>query len=268
MAAHLGTRLARHAPEASLKRLALLTTLALAASIAAGPAYAAGIALRWLSCEGGSNRNFACDRTTGSEVLVGSFEPPGGVGAISGIQVYVRVASATGAVPAWWQFKEAGSCRQNSLSFGFDMSDQMECEDLWQGQASGGIARYQLDGSNGAEMWLVGAVPQNALQQVSPGRKYAAFKLIINHQRTTGGGSCEGCTTPMCVRFEAIRLVENGRLYPDGHRDEKYTEITQGMTGMGGNANIATWQGGAASCAAGGSRPASWKQLKDLYRPR
>lgn len=251
-----------------MKRLVLTVAVLCFASCLAGPAHATGIALRWMSCEGVSNRNFACDKSTGSEMLVGSFEAPGGIGPLTGIQVYVRVASASGAVPAWWQFRQTGSCRQNALSYSFDMSDQLECEDTWQGQAMGGIARYQLDGSNGAEMWLVAAVPQDLATAVSSGRKYAAFKLLINHTRTTGGGSCEGCTTPMCIRFEAIRLVENGRVYPDGRRDEKYTEITQGISGMGGSANVATWQGGAPSCVGATSRPASWKQLKDMYRPR
>ena len=49
----------------------------------------------------------------------------------------LRVASAAGTTPAWWQFKQSGACRQNSLTSSFDMSDQMECEDPWEGQASG-----------------------------------------------------------------------------------------------------------------------------------
>ena len=253
-------------PEASLKLFAVVLLLAFAALPA--PVYATGIALRWQSCEGVSNRNFACDRSTGSELLVGSFDPPSGITQLSGIQVYLRVAAGAGALPAWWQFRSPGSCRATSLSVGFEMSDQVECEDPWSGQATGGLARYQVDGSSSAEMWLVAAVPQEAIGAVSSGRKYAAFKLLVNHQKSSGAGACVGCSTPMCIRLEAIRLVQPGTLHADGRRDEKYAEITQGIAGMGGNANIATWQGGAASCTAGGSKPASWKQLKDLYRPR
>ena len=43
-----------------MKRIAcVLVLLALASS-----AHASGVALRWGSCEGTSNRNFACDRST------------------------------------------------------------------------------------------------------------------------------------------------------------------------------------------------------------
>lgn len=251
------------APEIPVKRLASLLALLLFAATAR----AEGVALRWNSCEGVSNRNFACDRSTGSELLVGSFQAPGGIQRLSGVQVYLRVVSGNGTLPAWWMMVRGG-CRPTGLSFGLDMSDQMECVDPWEGQAMGGLARYAPDGAGAVDVLLVAAVPQNALRALDAGRTYSAFKLFVNHQKSSGGGACEGCSTPMCIRFEAIRLVEPGRRYPDGRHDELYHEITSGIAGLGGSANIATWQGGASSCAGGGSKPASWRQLKDLYRPR
>ncbi|MCE9626469.1 MAG: hypothetical protein K8R56_00955 [Candidatus Eisenbacteria bacterium] len=259
-----------------MKRLALAAVLTLAVTSVAVPAHATGIALRWLSCVGSANRNFACDRSTGSELLVGSFEPPAGINKFVGIEASVRVVSASNVLPAWWQFRNAGSCRQNSLSLSFDMSDQMECEDPWQGQASGGIGRYLIDGSNSGELLFVGALPPEAVHPVTPGTTYAAFKLIINHQRTTGGGACAGCESPVCIRFVSAKLVMPSRVVggqngPPGNQqvtEEQFIEVTQGISGMGGSANIATWQGGAASCSQGGSKPASWKQLKDLYRSK
>lgn len=250
-------------PEIPVKRLAPLFALLLCAATA----HAEGVALRWNSCEGSANRNFACDRSTGSELLVGSVQAPGGVDQLSGIQVYLRIVSANSTLPSWWMMSRGG-CRSTGLAISFDMSDQMECADPWEGQAMGGLARYMPDGSGGVDVLLAAAVPQNALRSLDPGRTYAAFKLLINHQRSSGGSACEGCSTPMCIRFEAIRLVEPGHLYPDGHRDELYHEITSGIAGLGGSANIATWQGGASSCTAGGSKPASWRQLKDMYRSR
>ncbi|MEY4374410.1 MAG: hypothetical protein RL760_576, partial [Candidatus Eisenbacteria bacterium] len=230
-------------------------------------AHADGIALRWNSCEGSANRNFACDRSTGSELLVGSFQAPAGINQLSGIQVYLRIVSANNTVPPWWTMSRGG-CRTTGMSISFDMSDQMECTDPWEGQAMGGLARYEADGSGAIDVLIGAAVPQSALRALDSGRTYAAFKLLVNHQRSSGGGACEGCTTPMCLRFEAIRLVEPGRLYADGHRDELYHELNRGISGLGGSANIATWQGGASNCTIGGSKPATWRQLKDLYRSR
>ena len=60
-------------PERPVKRVIVLLLLVLSACT---PAHATGVALRWNSCEGSANRNFACDRSTGSELLVGSVQAP------------------------------------------------------------------------------------------------------------------------------------------------------------------------------------------------
>lgn len=246
-----------------MKRVIVLLLLGL---FACAPAHATGVALRWNSCEGAANRNFACDRSTGSELLVGSFQAPPGITQMSGIQVYLRVAAASNNVPSWWQMSRGG-CRPSSLSVSFDMADQVECSDTWDGQAMGGIARYASNSEGGMDVLIGAAVPQSALRNLDSGRTYAAFKLMINHQKS-GSTGCEGCSTPMCIRFEAIRLVQPGRLHPDGTREENYVEMNDGISGMSGASNIVTWQGGASGCNVGGAKPTSWRQLKDLYRSR
>jgi len=250
-----------------LKRFActFLALLALGA-----PARAEGIAIRWDSCKGFSNRNFACDRTTGSELLVGSFSPPSGIDHLVGVEVLMHITSADGSVPAWWRMWERGSCRQTSLSAVLNVSDEVECDDPWSGQAGGGLYVYQVDGSNGVTVKLVVALPypQPALTQA--GQTYAAFKLMINHARTSGTGACAGCETPMCVRIEEIKLSEIlGPKDPEtGHYPVRETTLTGGIPGMGGSSQVATWQGGTANCGAGTAKPSTWSQLKDRYRSR
>jgi hypothetical protein len=90
-----------------LKRIAII----LLQLCLAWPAHAAGVALRWGSCEGYANRNFACNQTTGAEVLVGSFSPPAGINELSGIQVYIRVSAGGTNLPSYWQMFNRGSCR-------------------------------------------------------------------------------------------------------------------------------------------------------------
>ncbi len=249
-----------------MKRIPLAAAVVLTVLTAGSPVHATGIALRWGSCEGTANRNFACDASSGSEVLVGSFSPPSGIDELSGIQVYMRITSADGNVPSWWQMFNRGSCRQSSLSTSFDLRDETQCDDPWQGQAIGALARYKVDGSSGVDLWLVAAVPIAMIHDVSPGRSYAAFKLVINHQRSSGAGACAGCSTPMCIKFEAIRLVQPGRADASGRREEKYAEITQGTSGMGGASNFVTWQGGTPTCGAGAARPSSWGELKRRWK--
>lgn len=235
-----------------------LTPLALVLSLLAGPAHAAGMGLRWGSCEGASNRNFACDANNGAEMLVVSFSPPSGVDKLTGVEVYGHVVAADGSVPAWWDLFNRGACRSSSLSASFVLSDLNDCEDTWQGQAMGGIAAYRPDGQ-GMKFVIAVAVP-GTVGAVSPGRTYAALKLMVNHQRSTGPGSCAGCLVPMCITLDRLVLGQ------PNERGYKNMEITQGLSGIGGAGNVATWQGGTPLCGAGAAKPSSWGELKRKYK--
>ena len=252
-----------------MKRFAaLLVLLALASS-----ARASGVGLRWGSCEGTANRSFACDKSTGSELLVGSFSPPGGVNQLTGIEVVLSIAAADGSVPSWWQMYQPGSCRRSSIAASFDVTDQAECDDPWNGQATGGIGRYQFGGATGVDMWLVAAVAESQVQGVSSGRTYAAFKLLINHQKSNGAAACGGCDTPVCITLSAIRLAQGTRdSSPASHGDNAttaiYSVLTDGINGMGGQSQIATWQGGTPNCGAGASKPSTWSELKSRFKSK
>ena len=224
---------------------------------AAGSAHAAGMALRWGTCEGTSNRNFACDVDAGAEVLVASFSAPAGAGALSGVAAKGHISAAEGSVPPWWQMVNRGACRNSSLSVSFVMSDETECDDPWQGQGMGGIASYRLD-EQGAEFQIAVAVPSSAMQSITSGRTYAAFKLFINHQRTTAG-NCNGCRTPMCISLESMKLGQPNM------RSPYEIELTDGITGMGGASTVVTWQGGTPRCGAGAAKPSTWTKLKKYY---
>ena len=254
-----------------MKRFAALLLLLVLAS----SARASGIALRWSSCEGTSNRSFACDKSTGSEVLVGSFDPPGGISQLSGMEVILSIAAADGKVPSWWQTVDAGGCRRGSIAASFDVSDQSECDDPWNGAAMGGmgnasaiVGHYNIGDPAGLDLYLVAAVPQPQVQGVSSGRTYAAFKLIINHQKSSGASACEGCDTPVCITLDAIRLTQPGRKSTSVNNPEVYSLLTDGISGMGGQSQVVTWQGGTSNCGAGLSKPATWSELKARFRSK
>jgi hypothetical protein len=101
------------------------------------------------------------------------------------------------------------------------------------------------------------------------GRRYAAFKLLINHQKSSGPGACPGCETPVCIAFEAIRLVlPPTQIRPgDTAVRTRNIDITTGLGGTGGSSQLATWQGGTASCGAGLAKPATWSELKSRFKP-
>jgi hypothetical protein len=255
-----------------LKRLAcLLLLLAMASTANAG-----GIGLRWGSCEGTANRNFACTGSSGSELLVGSFNPSSGVDQLSGIEVILSIAAADGNTPSWWQTFDSGGCRRGSIAASFDVSDQSECDDPWNGQAVGGIGNAaalrvsdsNVDNATGIDLYLTAAVAPAQIQGVSSGRTYAAFKILINHQKSSGPGACSGCDTPVCITFDAIRLAQPGRKADQDGRNAGtiYTVMTDGIGGMGGASQVATWQGGSANCTAGLAKPSTWAQLKSRFK--
>jgi hypothetical protein len=251
-----------------------VTLVALAALVVPSAAAAAGMALRWNSCKGESNRNFACDRSTGSEVLVGSFMAPSTIN-LSGVEVNLRITTADGNVPSWWQMSGAGRCRATSLSTSFDMSAETDCDDPWMGQAGGGIGYYDTrppnnwPGQEGAGVYLrmAMAVPQEAVQPIAGGRQYAAFRMMINHSRSSGPGACEGCTTPVCISLDFMKLTTPSD-DPDKNKVARThdVDLTTGISGMGGAANVVLWQGGTPTCGAGAAKPSTWSELKRRYK--
>jgi hypothetical protein len=182
-------------------------------------------------------------------------------------------------VPSWWQAFEVGNCRRGSISTSFDVSDQTGCDDPWNGAANGSmgaatqtrVSDYNVGNPNGVDLWISGAVPEGQGQNVSSGRTYAAFKLIINHQKSSGGGACSGCDTPACISLDALRLVEPSR--PSQASNGGYggtaavgVVLTSGINSMGGQTQVATWQGGTSNCGAGLSKPSTWSELKARFK--
>ena len=246
--------------------LALLVLTVLAQLALSSAADAAGVALRWNSCKGESNRNFACDRSTGSEVLVGSFVAPSTL-ELSGVEVNLRITTTEGSVPSWWQMAGGGRCRATSLSTSFDVSAETECDDPWMGQAGGGIGYYDMkppsnwpgqgQGSPGVFVRMAMAIPQAAVQPISGGRHYAAFRMLINHSRSSGPGACEGCMTPACISIDLMKLTT-----PVGRYD---VDLTTAVTGMSAG-NVAMWQGGTPTCSAGAAKSSTWADVKRRYK--
>jgi hypothetical protein len=241
-----------------LRRCSLLLVLLLV--LAPAPARAAGSGLRWISCQGASNRNFACDRNTGSELLVGSFSSPTSMSMIAA-EVYIRITVAEGEIPNWWRMWANADCRKGGSNLSVDVSSETECDDPWGGQATGLFAPHSID-SRGVDLRMVMAVPSTSPVSIGAGRSYALFKLGLQHTRSTGSGACGGCSTPACIVIERMVLVPEHEYA----QDAREVELTTGMSGLGGAGNIATWQGGTANCAGGAAKASTWSELKRLYK--
>ena len=199
-----------------MPRPSLLTCASLVLALA-GSARAAssppGVNIRWDNCyaDGGAlNRTFACDTNTGSERLIISFELDTEMEEMSGIEIYMDLGAAAVTLPAWWQFRNAGTCRQTSLNMNVTLPNgAVNCEDWSSGQAASGIGAYTIGslGPQTAEIRAAAAVPASALAHLFPGIEYYAVTLTISHAKTVGTGACGGCETPMCIFASTVRLT-------------------------------------------------------------
>jgi hypothetical protein len=182
-------------------------------SLSSIPVHAAGVALGWSSCYGDGgvrNRAFACDSNIGDHDIVGSFVLDSDLTEVNSTEVVVGIRFGGETLPAWWQFRNAGSCRMASLTIA--AFDGTNCPDMFLGQASMNIAAYQvgIPEPNMARILSVNAVQTALAVELMAAQEYAAFRLRINSQKTVGTGACEGCTTPACISLESIRVNRVG----------------------------------------------------------
>jgi len=228
----------------SLRTAGLLRLLVIVLGLAASGARAQGqgVAIRWETCfgEGAAPfaRSFACDTNAGEERLVGSFVSLTDMSEVTGNEIVIDICTratrcppplwcentalgpCTGSapIPAWWMFRNPGSCRMSSLTMVLTPDPEpAACPDWAYGQAVGGIGAYQigLGGPQTARLMMVKAVPPSSAAPIAAGAEYFSFALRIRHERTVGDGACAGCEQPMAIILNSINLTtplaENNR---------------------------------------------------------
>lgn len=242
-----------------MRRILLLSCALLAFVVPLAHA-APGVNMRWTSCygDGGAfNRNFACNTNTGSNVLVGSFVLGQAVEQMSGSEMILDLASASSPLPNWWAFRNAGTCRQNSLLTSTP-EGTVACVN-WAGFNEIVVGASYTIGFNGpatARFVLASGVAQ-PYPSVVANVEYLSFKVTINNQKTVGTGTCAGCSVPVCLRFASIKVVG-----PPPATDVFLSGPTNGT-----DSDFVTWQNGAAAClAATPARRETWGAVKSLYR--
>ncbi len=245
--------------------LACVLLLLLDASLAR----AAGVNLRWNDCYGGGsggaqNNAFACLSNDGTHTLVGSFNLDANITQVRRCDAVVDLASASGTLPAWWAFKNSGTC--GVLAANGVFGAYTGCEDWSAGTASGALTSYATGarGPNTARLLVSVSVDPVDLQELVSGQEYFSFNVTLNNVGTTGAGACAGCVTPVCIVLNSLQVVRQ-----DGSIGRTLT-----LPGNSTDSNYVTWQGGgvpivgsASGCpAATPVRNASWGAVKRMYR--
>ena len=258
-----------------MRRILGLSVVAAMLFVASSALAAPGVSLSWSFCHGegtgSNNRTFACSANTGTNVLVCSFELPSDLAQVSGNEIILDVLTQQATLPAWWDFKNVGTCRSTSLSFNTTAdANNVVCIDWAQGGSSGGIGAYDQSGITGVgaggsidpsltashrRLKIALAVPSTSLQNLVAATEYFACNLTINNLKTVGTGSCAGCTEPMCVVYNSCNVTT----------PVLANNIFIGNASAPG-ANIVTWQGAGPNCNAVPTKNATWGQVKALYR--
>lgn len=247
-----------------MKRRLLGFSVAAAMILAATTAWAAGVNLGWQNCqsEGGTaNRPFACNTNNQGHILVSSFVLDADKADVSGNELVIDFLSAVNPMPLWWELG-AGGCRSaigvNTVVNGANTI----CTDWALGGSTGGSGGYsqELGSINPGlqpqhrRLKIAVAVPPTALGQLVAG-EYFTCNVVINNSKTVGTGACAGCTDPVCIVLNSIKITT----------PVPANDVVLGAAAAPGS-NIVTWQGVGPDCQLVPTRNETWGAVKAMYR--
>ena len=178
----------------------------------------------------------------------------------------IDLASAGSALPPWWQFMNAGTCRQLALAANMMLpATAVNCMD-WSHRNASLLARSYSIGERGPSTARLELLITEALAATAnlPGGEYLSFSLTITHARTVGTGACAGCTEPVCIVLNSVLAITAGRV-----SDRFLTGPANGT-----DSNFAAWQGGGSPVVGGVSgcpaatpaKQRTWGAVKAMYR--
>jgi hypothetical protein len=247
----------------TLTRTLLFTAALLVVAVAAN---AGGINLAWNDCgaAGLAAKNFSCTTNTLSgAIMIASAIAPVPLDQFVGEESEMIIQTNQPTLSPWWGLSsQAGfNCRgTTAVATGFDFTGgPFTCVDPWSGAAAGGMNYVgAYDGPNRAQLRTVGAIPGNT--SIDNSTEYYIFKVTLLGAKTTGTGSCAGCTDGACIVLKSIKLVEVAGAPAGDHL----------MTNAILNQYV-TWQPGGATVVGGcpGAVPThtrTWGSVKSLYR--
>ena len=248
----------------------LLRTLSVAlwvSSLLVAPASATPLeALRiaWDDCPtsafSAGNKNFACDTNVGSGSLYCAFSVAQPIDQIIGIEIVVDVQQSAASIPDWWQLGPAPSCRHDELTASLDFSNASECEvpGFTGALVQDYIVGEPRDLASQARIKAVCYVPSPQTLSVGTDTTYHAVRLVLGYAHTTSFNVCSGCLPSACLVFNSVLV----RRVPGAPGGDVHLE-TPGP----GNSSWATWRAsGTSLCMSIPVRPATWGQIKSLYR--
>jgi hypothetical protein len=216
------------------------------------------------------NWNFDCDNNDTVMYMVASFTPNIAVVGFNAMDARID-GQTVGAIPAWWQAYNPGSCREAAFTPGvIDVNPTAPCSGtattrLWTNQTLGGLGAWIYDSSSRLHFIVgVGMDPPRATN-LSTAKQYNAFHIAVATTNTIhvapdpAHGIDEVLACDGCCRGMTLVLTQIG-LYGSGAADQLYYGMTPYET------ETITYQGGGAGRCTVPVRNTTWGQLKGMYR--
>jgi len=189
-----------------------------------------GILLGWGDCRSSSNRDltFACNTNAGALFhLVGALQPVVTIPDANGLEAVLDVVSLSGPLPDWWKFQSQApaGCRVASLgSQDPSVNAAITCLSVSASQTNAS-AVYPFDGDPAVQRIIVNTT-FGGMIQMDPGSPIAVLDVTMNRLKTTGPGSCAGCTAPVKVILRSISVIRGDPNLPASERPPA-VEFTQ-----------------------------------------
>jgi hypothetical protein len=236
-----------------MKKIA--TTLGLLALLA-GSANAGGINLGQGDCwlTGATNAvNNACTSNTGSALtLFITVVPPVAVNNFNNVECVIDVQSGTSALPDWWQLA-SGGCRAGAASAA-TITGGANCLDIWGGDAIGVLA-FAPPNFGPLRIRLLPVVGSPTEYPITTTDELAVAKVTISRTKSTGAGSCTGCSEGACIVLNSVLVGQPATSAFDqlvsNPIENQHVLYNAGVAGCPGIIPV---------------RSTTWGQVKALYR--
>lgn len=253
-----------------MRRLAFFFALVVGSSSPAAPAAGADdMMLRWDDCGAGGTalKTFACDTNSGANELVVSFRlatPRSLTGVEAMMEVLYPVSSG---LPSWWNVP---ACRPSTV-FGVNVASGFAgCVSPWAPSAAGGVIfEPTFFGPTIGRLRAAVGVPPVDSASLAADVEYGALRISISHAKTTGSGSCAGCSLPAGIYLRTIECYNASDplahvIFPAVVDDPRYYVNWQCEgTPQYDHSFVNGWT--FTNCEVAARRP-SWGRIKELYR--
>lgn len=183
-----------------------------------------------------ADRSFDCSVNTGEDVLFASAVLGDEVqhAGIAAFEAYIDFRATSQNLPSWWQVS-SGMCRTNTILLKADGLVASPLCTPW--YLAGGteplvvsLLEYGNDGTNASRLHFAAEVPAGSEVTIPNGpQEYLFARVRILRSKSTGAGSCSGCSVPVCIGFGQLQF--------------QYPGAAPRHTILGTTASTVTWQG-------------------------